>query len=79
MTRTITVRMLVAFAGLALAQLLSGMARPPRNANGRIDVDPLFVLSLLGIALRKDLFDRAFSLWIVFVTIAWAFFARLTG
>lgn len=39
----------------------------------------LFVLSLLGIYLRKDMFDRAYSLWLVFMTTAWAFFARLTG
>ncbi len=39
----------------------------------------LSVLSLLGIYLRRDLFDRVFSLWLVFLNVAWGFLARLSG
>ncbi len=38
-----------------------------------------FVLASLGILLRKDMFDRLFSLWLFFVNIAWIFLARFTG
>jgi hypothetical protein len=39
----------------------------------------LFVLSALGIFLRKEWFDRLFSLWFCIVNIAWAFLARFFG
>lgn len=39
----------------------------------------LLVLSALGIFLRKDIFDRLFSLWLCFVNIAWTWLARFTG
>ena len=39
----------------------------------------LFVLSGLGIYLRKERFDRLYSLWLCFVNIYWTFFARFTG
>ena len=39
----------------------------------------LFVLSVLGIVLRKDMFDRLYSFWLIAVNIAWIFLARFTG
>ena len=39
----------------------------------------LFVLSVLGIFLRKEMFDRLFSLWLCFVNIAWTILARFSG
>jgi len=39
----------------------------------------LFVLSTLGIYLRRETFDRLFSFWLLFLNIAWTFLARLTG
>jgi hypothetical protein len=39
----------------------------------------LFVLSSLGIFLRKEKFDRLFSLWLCLVNISWMFIARFTG
>ncbi len=39
----------------------------------------LFVLSSLGIFLRKEMFDRLFSFWLFFINTAWTFFARFTG
>ena len=39
----------------------------------------LFFLSILGIILRKDMFDRLYSFWLVVVNVAWIFLARFTG
>ena len=39
----------------------------------------LFFLSGLGIVLRKDLFDRLYSFWLIVVNFAWIFLARFTG
>jgi hypothetical protein len=39
----------------------------------------LLVLSILGIFLRNERFDRLFSLWLCFVNIAWTFIARFSG
>ena len=39
----------------------------------------LLVLSSLGIVLRKDMFDRLYSLWLIVVNVAWIFLARFTG
>jgi hypothetical protein len=38
-----------------------------------------FVLAGLGIYLRKEMFDRLYSLWFCFVNTAWIFLARFTG
>ena len=39
----------------------------------------LFALSCLGIFLRKETFDRLFSLWLCFINVAWTLLARYTG
>jgi hypothetical protein len=39
----------------------------------------LFLLSILGIFLRKEMFDRLFSFWLIIVNVAWIFLARPTG
>ena len=39
----------------------------------------LFALSVLGIYLRSDKFDRGYSIWLVLVNTWWTFVARLTG
>jgi hypothetical protein len=39
----------------------------------------LFVLSILGIALRKDMFDRLYSLWLIVINFVWIFLARFAG
>jgi hypothetical protein len=38
-----------------------------------------FLLSILGIFLRMNMFDRLFSFWLLFVNVAWIFLARPTG
>jgi hypothetical protein len=39
----------------------------------------LFVLSVLGLFLRSDKFDRLFAFWLCFVNVAWSFIARFSG
>ena len=39
----------------------------------------LFLLSILGIYLRNELFDRLFAFWLLIVNVAWIFLARFTG
>lgn len=39
----------------------------------------LFMLSALGIYLRRETFDRLFSFWLLLLNTAWTFLARLTG
>ncbi len=39
----------------------------------------LFLLSILGIFLRRKMFDRLFSFWLITVNVVWIFLARFTG
>ena len=39
----------------------------------------LFLLSILGIYLRKNRFDQLFSFWLIFINLVWIFLARFTG
>jgi hypothetical protein len=39
----------------------------------------LFLLSILGIFLRMNMFDRLFSFWLIIVNVIWIFLARFSG
>ena len=39
----------------------------------------LFLLSILGIFLRMNMFDLLFSFWLIIVNVVWIFLARFTG